>query len=435
MPAGHVDLAQAVPHPVRCAQIRPGNRRHAHNRVHGGADIVGHGGEKVGLGGVCHPGRLVGLLQRPPLPALLGALLGHVQADGVEGGDAVPALLPAHVAQRDGDNPLLARAPDQPHLVDQVLPGLPDAPQPVQHPLQVVRVDVAALGVELAFKLLGGIADHLQEVGAVPEDGAHVPGVQPGQAAGDGPQQRRPLPVLLGQLVLRAVHIVGQLNPGSMPVPVHNAVFDHEGPLQHRVVKLPLVPRVIGKPVVGAEGAGRRPALYDLVALAPAHLLAGALQRAGGLPVDVEQLVAVHVADVDVSRVLVHHHPEIPVPLPAACGQFAHVGEHQVKDGAAVRPPAVQGGGHAQPGGPAVPPGGPAGPGGALCPVFQHFRQLRLNHGEVGGVFPVEPPQRPHTRGDLRLCAAQRGAEAPVGPQEGVVLLQQQSAGCNPHPV
>ena len=69
VPAGQVDLAQAVLHPVRVVQVGGGDAGHPHNGVEGGADVMAHVGQELAFGLVGPLGFGLGLAQRPHLPA------------------------------------------------------------------------------------------------------------------------------------------------------------------------------------------------------------------------------------------------------------------------------------------------------------------------------------------------------------------------------
>ena len=68
--ACHADLPQAVQHPLPVIHMAGGNSRHADDAVHGGADIVGHIGQKHRLGTIGAAGFLYRLIQ----PLLLSNL-------------------------------------------------------------------------------------------------------------------------------------------------------------------------------------------------------------------------------------------------------------------------------------------------------------------------------------------------------------------------
>ena len=170
------------------------------------------------------------------------------------------------------------------------------------------------------FKLLLGIADQIQKAAAVPQDGARVPAVHPGQSAGDAADQRVPLLVFFRQLVLGAVHIVGQLQARPATLPVDDPVLDQKGPLQDRILKFPLVEVVLGQFAVGAEGAGGRSPLDDLVAFPPHQLDRGGPQDLTGILVQIQQLIGVHVADVDVALIGIQHPVKITQLLPVEPG-------------------------------------------------------------------------------------------------------------------
>ena len=76
--AGKGDLLQAVPHPGLIVNVGGGNGGHADDAVHGGADVVGHIGQELGLGPVGGFRRVVGLLQRLLLQTFLFDEVIHV---------------------------------------------------------------------------------------------------------------------------------------------------------------------------------------------------------------------------------------------------------------------------------------------------------------------------------------------------------------------
>ena len=73
MPAGEGDLFQAVLHLLAVVDVGRGDGRHAHDGVHGRADVVGHVGEEFALGLVGPDGLL------PRLVQLLHLLPGHLE--------------------------------------------------------------------------------------------------------------------------------------------------------------------------------------------------------------------------------------------------------------------------------------------------------------------------------------------------------------------
>ena len=173
--------------------------------------------------------------------------------------------------------------------------------------VQVIRVYICALGVELFVKLVFCVADQLQKAAAIPHDGAHIPGIHPGEAAGDGAENRLPLPLFFGQFVFQAEIIVGKLQPGPVAIPIHDAVFDGKGAVQHRVEKLPLVEFIFRQAGVGAKRAGGGAALDRLVAFAAQQQLLGAAKGLARRLVQIQQFVCGKVTHIDVAHVFIQH--------------------------------------------------------------------------------------------------------------------------------
>ena len=99
MPAGYGDLLQAVQNPGPVVDVADGDAGHAHDAVHGGADVVAHPGEEVALGGVGVVGGLIGVQKGLPLPGLLLLALRHVLG-GVEDGAGPPPAVAADQHRR-----------------------------------------------------------------------------------------------------------------------------------------------------------------------------------------------------------------------------------------------------------------------------------------------------------------------------------------------
>ena len=85
VPGGNGYLLQAVCHPLLIPQMGHCQGGHTHDRVHGSADIVAHGGEEITLGPVRILGPRQRILQLPLGPALRRQHVRHIrphQADG-----------------------------------------------------------------------------------------------------------------------------------------------------------------------------------------------------------------------------------------------------------------------------------------------------------------------------------------------------------------
>ena len=111
MAAGRVDFCKAILYFIRGIQVGLSNDRHSYDSVHRRADIMGHGGKKVGFGVVGYLGCLAGILQHLFLPHLFHALPGHIKAHAVIRGYSVPAVLGADKAEgqrQDFDIPMVS---------------------------------------------------------------------------------------------------------------------------------------------------------------------------------------------------------------------------------------------------------------------------------------------------------------------------------------
>ena len=108
-------------------------------------------------------------------------------------------------------------------------------------------------------------------------------------------QGKVPVQLFLQAHMLRDVR--GDLCPDLPAVELADAVAQYEMAPDERVVELPDIAAVLGKVAVGAERTGGLPPLEDLVALAPQPL--GDVELFCQRPVVVEQLVGLHIGDVD----------------------------------------------------------------------------------------------------------------------------------------
>ena len=244
---------------------------------------MGHGGKEVGFGVVGHPGRLIGVLQRPALAVLLRPLPGHIDTGAVEGGDAVPAVLCADIGVGHSQYLYGSVPGENTSFHHGFFAGFPGVGHNFGRPLNIVRMHVGTLAVKLLLKFLFGITDQIQEIAAVPENRPHILGIHPREPAGNGPDNGLHLLVLFSQLILRTLTIVGQLDARPAPGPADLPVFDHKGFLQKRIVKFPVIIRILPQPVVGAEGTGSGSSLNDFITFAPQHLSRGFSQRFAGI--------------------------------------------------------------------------------------------------------------------------------------------------------
>ena len=226
MAAGNINFIQAVLYLFRGLQICLCDNRHTDNRVHGRADIVGHGGKEVCLGVSRNPGRIAGVFQSQSLPGLFRALLRHVHTHAVIGRNPIPAVLAVYIAVRHYQNFHGPIPGDNTALRSCGLACLPGLPHGGSDTLPIVRMDIIPLGLQFLRKLFFGIADQIQKTHAVPEDRPHIPSVHPHQPAGNAADQRVAFLVLFRQLIFCTVHIMGQLKPRPVSLPVDNTVFD-----------------------------------------------------------------------------------------------------------------------------------------------------------------------------------------------------------------
>ena len=190
---------------------------------------------------------------------------------------------------------------------------------------------ISTLAVQLALKLLFGITDQIQEIAAVPENRPHILGVHPRKSPWNGPDNGIQLLILFCQLILRALAVVGQLDARPAAVPTDLTILDHKGFLQKRVVELPVIVRILSQLIVGAEGTGSGSALNDLIAFAPQHLAGAFAQRFVGILVQIQQLVGIHIADIDIADVGVQHPVKILLSLTVKAVQlfrFSHKRVH-----------------------------------------------------------------------------------------------------------
>ncbi len=193
--------------------------------------------------------------------------------------------------------------------------GFPRVGHNFNRPLNIVRMHIGTFAVELLLKFLFGITDQIQETAAVPENRPHILGVHPRKSAGNGPDNGIYLLVLFGQLILRALAVVGQLDARPTPCPADRPVLDHEGFLQKRIVEFPVIIRILPQLIVGAEGAGSGSALNNLITFASQHLVGGFSQCFVRMLVQIQQLVGIHIADIDITHVGVKHPVKILLPL------------------------------------------------------------------------------------------------------------------------
>ena len=98
MPAGYIDLRKTVLYFFRRIQVGLGNNGHTHNGIHRRPDIMGHGGKEIGLGRICHPGRIISLLQRLPLTLLFHAFGRHIYTKTVKRRNIIPAFFLVYIA-------------------------------------------------------------------------------------------------------------------------------------------------------------------------------------------------------------------------------------------------------------------------------------------------------------------------------------------------
>ena len=81
-------------------------------------------------------------------------------------------------------------------------------------------------------------------------------------------------------------------------------------------MEFPFIKLILGQSGIGAKGAGGRSPLDHLVALAAHYLCSGRAQYVTGGLIHIQQLIGIHVADVDITLVGIHHKAEILKFLP-----------------------------------------------------------------------------------------------------------------------
>ena len=104
---------------------------------------------------------------------------------------------------------------------------------------------------------------------------------------------------------------MGKLNSCPAAFPVDYPVFNHESPFQSRIIKLPLIKFIFPQTVIGAEGAGTRPSLDCLITLFPDQAGKRISQGITGMLIQIQQLISIHIADINISHIGIHHPVEI----------------------------------------------------------------------------------------------------------------------------
>ena len=117
--------------------------------------------------------------------------------------------------------------------------------------------------------------------------------------------------VLLRQLVLRTEHIVRELNTRASPLPFNHPVLDHELPVQNRIEKLPVIALRFQQLWIRAKRTRRRSLLDHLITLFAQNILFLHTQRLARLRIHIQQLIVIHIADIHIPGILIHHPPEI----------------------------------------------------------------------------------------------------------------------------
>ena len=120
-----------------------------------------------------------------------------------------------------------------------------------------------------------------------------------------------------------------------MSVPVDNPVLNHERPVQQRIVEFPFVEFICPQAAVRTEGAWLGPSLDDLVAFMAQWSFFGALKCISGCLVYIEKFVAVHVTDIDISYVFIHHPLKILYLLFCLVNEIADIGQSHENCGTA----------------------------------------------------------------------------------------------------
>ena len=239
--AGRIDLLEAVPHFLGILNMGARNRRHPHNGVHGGPDVMGHPGKKFRLslvGVLRHP---TGVFQRLLLEPLPLDRFRHVNAQAVVGRYPILAVLPVHIAERNGQVTDFSRPGHDPALHDAAPPRFLRLVHRRLGLLHILRMNIQALALQLFFKLLFRVADDRQEFRTIPEDCAFIARVEPGDASRKAPQHRRLLFSLLVQFVLVLGDIKNELDSGFPPVPQYLPIFQEIRFPQLLVIMLPLI--------------------------------------------------------------------------------------------------------------------------------------------------------------------------------------------------
>ena len=239
--AGRIDLLEAVPHFLGILNMGTRNRRHPHNGVHGGPDVMGHPGKKFRLslvGVLRHP---TGVFQRLLLEPLPLDRFRHVNAQAVVGRYPILAVLPVHIAERNGQVTDFSRPGHDPALHDAAPPRFLRLVHRRLGLLHILRINIQALALQLFFKLFFRVADDRQEFRTIPQDCAFIARVEPGDASRKAPQHRRLLFSLLVQFVLVLGDIKNELDSGFPPVPQYLPIFQEIRFPQLLVIMLPLI--------------------------------------------------------------------------------------------------------------------------------------------------------------------------------------------------
>ena len=96
-----------------------------------------------------------------------------------------------------------------------------------------------------------------------------------------------------------------------MSVPINLTVLYQKCAVKDGVEKFPFINILPRQPAVIAKGAGRGPSLYHLVTLPAKKILFSPPKDITAVLIQIEQLIGIHIADIDISRILFHHELKI----------------------------------------------------------------------------------------------------------------------------
>ena len=290
------------------------NRRHPHNGVHGGPDVVGHPGKEFRLslvGVLRHP---IGVFQRLLLEPLPLDRFRHVNAQAIVGRYPILAVLPVHIAERDGQVTDFPRPGHDPALHDAAPPRFLRLMHRRLGLLHILRMNIQALALQLFFKLLFRIADNRQEFRTIPEDCAFIARVEPGNASRKAPQHRRLLFFLLIQFVPVFGDIKNELDSGFPPVPQYLPIFQEIRFPQLLVIMFPLMKSRIFQVFVGTKRTRRISSVEYLIAKAffsRKEFFPRKMEHIKACSVHIQQFIIVQIADIN--HIVIFF--EYPVPF------------------------------------------------------------------------------------------------------------------------